>query len=231
VANSDDIRAEVRTIFRSTWTERDGTAVPESEDVKLANDAVNLQGTVLYADLAESTAMVNHSTKHFAAEIYKTFLISACRIITYRGGTITAFDGDRIMAVFLGDRKNTDAARTALHINWAVLKVVNDEIKALYRDTDYVVRHCVGVDTSGLFIARTGIRGSNDLVWVGRAANYAAKLCTLRDGAYASWITKPVYDVMMDEAKFGPKGEDIWEARTWTPHGITVYRSNWFWSV
>ena len=33
----------------------------------------------------------------------------------------------------------------------------------------------LGIDTSKLFVARTGIRKSNDLVWVGRAANYAAK--------------------------------------------------------
>jgi len=34
----------------------------------------------------------------------------------------------------------------------------------------------VGIDTSALFVARIGVRNDNDLVWVGRAANYAAKL-------------------------------------------------------
>jgi class 3 adenylate cyclase len=44
----------------------------------------------------------------FAAEIYKSYLISACRIIRDNGGEITAFDGDRVMAVFIGNMKNTN---------------------------------------------------------------------------------------------------------------------------
>src|SRR4051794_33767281 len=119
MAIADDIRAEVKDIFKAAWTERDGTKVPETKDLKLGNDAVKLKGTVLYADLADSTDMVNKKKAAFAAEVYKTFLISACRIISERGGDITAFDGDRIMAVFIGDRKNTEAALAALNINWA----------------------------------------------------------------------------------------------------------------
>jgi len=228
MAIADDIRAEVKTIFKSAWTERDGQVVPEAEDLKLTNDAVKLKGAVLYADLADSTEMVNTKKAPFAAEVYKTFLITACRIISHRGGTITAFDGDRIMAVFIGDTKNTVAVKAALNINWAVIKVVNEELKAQYSTSDHVVRHAVGVDTSDLFIARTGIRGSNDLVWVGRAANYAAKLCTLRDGNYVSWITDDVYQSMNDEVKFAD-GKNMWEKRSWTAQGINVYRSSFHW--
>ena len=39
-----------------------------------------------------------------------------------------------------------------------------------------MTKQSVGIDTSELFVARTGIRRANDLVWVGRAANHAAKL-------------------------------------------------------
>jgi hypothetical protein len=87
---ADDLRAEVRTIFGSQWTERDGEVIPESKDLKLGNDAVKMKGTVLYADLAESTDMVNKKKSSFAAEVYKSFLISALRIISNRGGQITA---------------------------------------------------------------------------------------------------------------------------------------------
>jgi class 3 adenylate cyclase len=89
----------------------------------------------------------------------------------------------------------------------------------------------VGIDTTDLFVARTGIRGSNDLVWVGRSANYAAKLCSLREGSYATWITQDVYDVILDEAKYGgiPK-QNMWEQKTWSEYGITVYASTWMWT-
>jgi class 3 adenylate cyclase len=224
-----ELETEVAEIFRNAWTTRDGTQVPEAEDLKLGNDAVNLDGTVLYADLADSTELVNDRTPEFAAEVYKTYLHCASRIIRDEGGVITAFDGDRIMGVFIGDSKNTSAARCALKINHAVVKIINPGIQKQYSTAPYTVKHAVGVDTSKLFIARTGVRGANDLVWVGRAANYAAKMCSLRDGNYASWITKAVYDVLAANVKTS-NGTPMWEERNWTARNMTVYRSNWRWS-
>ncbi len=230
MALANDLQKEVQGIFSTKWEERDGSVVPEPDSVTFGNDAVRLDGTVLYADLAQSTALVNGYKPWFAAEIYKAYLRCAARIIGNAGGTITAYDGDRIMAVFIGGRKNTSAAKCALQINWAVLEVINPAIKEKYPKSNYVVSQAVGVDTSSLFVAKTGIRGSNDLVWVGRAANYAAKLCELRAESYASWITESVFNAMKDEAKF-TNGKSMWEERTWAAKGITVYRSHWKWSV
>ena len=56
---------------------------------------------------------------HFAAEVYKAFLRCAARIIRAEGGAITAYDGDRVMAVFVGEGKNTAAVRCALKVHWA----------------------------------------------------------------------------------------------------------------
>ncbi len=75
------------------------------------------------------------------------------------------------MAVFIGNAKNSSAARAALKINFARLHIIHPALKAQYPKTTYELKYVVGVDTSQLFVARTGIRGANDLVWVGRAAN------------------------------------------------------------
>ncbi len=227
----DDITAEVREIFCSRWSERDGQTVPEPEDLKLGNDAVNLEATVLYADLAESTQMVKTRSHTLAAEGYKAYLKSACRVIRFNGGEITAFDGDRVMAVFLGGRKNTQAAKTALQINWVVSNIVNPELRSVYKHSDFVVKQAVGIDTGKLLVARTGIRGANDLVWVGQAANYAAKLCSLRDGAYVSWITQTVFNSLLDEAKYGGTSRELmWTQSWWKEFGIWVHGSSWTWN-
>ncbi len=230
MAIGTELATEVAEIFRGSWTKRDGTVVPEAENLNLGNDGVTLAGAVLYADLADSTDLVNNETPEFAAEIYKVYLHCASRIIRDEGGVITAFDGDRVMGVFIGDSKNTSAVRCALKINHAALRIINPAIVNQYPSSSYTARHSVGVDTSSLFVARTGVRGANDLVWVGRAANYAAKLCGLRDGGYASWITKDVYDVMNAKTKTSKDGRAMWEARTWTARSITVYRSSWMWA-
>jgi class 3 adenylate cyclase len=229
----DELASEVATIFRSVWDERDGEQVPEAEDLTLGNDAVKLKGAVLYADLADSTALVDGYKKPFAAEIYKTFLHCAAKIIRSEDGAITAYDGDRIMAVYIGKNKNTAAVKSAMKINYAVNEIVGPALKKQYPNDTYETKHVIGIDTSDLFITRTGVRGANDLVWVGRAANYAAKLATLPD-SYATYITSDVYDVMNKSVKFSEDGtgDPMWTKLVWNEFdNSTIYGSTWWWSV
>jgi class 3 adenylate cyclase len=216
MALKDEITTEVKKIFAAKWETRDGTKVPEAEEVQMGNEAVEIDGTILYADLNGSTAMVDAYEKSFAAEIYKTYLFSAAKVIRAEGGVIVSYDGDRVMAVFMGGQKNTSAVRCALKINWAVKNIVMPLKSAQYPDNKFIVRHVVGIDTCKLWVARTGVRGANDLVWIGSAANYAAKLTEL-DSTYPTWITHRVYDMMLDEAKFS--------------NGKAIYRSNYSWVI
>ena len=230
MALGDNLNSEVSKIFQENWNKRAGRVVPESDDLKLGNDAVTLDGTVLYADLDDSTRLVDTRAPFFVAEIYKCYLVCAARIIRSEGGEITSYDGDRIMAVFIGKSKNSSAARTALKINFAVQKIINPAINSQYPKSNYSVKHVVGIDTSDLFVARTGIRGANDLVWVGRAANYAAKL-SARSGP-ATQITSEVYGKLNDESKFGKNGKNMW-TQTTAPEirNKQIYTSSWHWSV
>jgi class 3 adenylate cyclase len=226
-----DLTTEVTSILATRWESRDGRVVPEAEGVTLGNDAVKLDGTVLYADLADSTGLVKAKPAAYAAEVYKCYLHCASKIIEHYGGVITAFDGDRVMAVFIGDSKNSNAARSALPINHSVLKTINPSIEAQYPGKGYTVRQTVGIDTGPLFVAKTGVRGSNDLVWVGMAANLAAKLCALRVDNYASWITKAVYDRLREDVKMSGN-KSMWEQRSWTSQGnMVIFRSSYHWAA
>jgi class 3 adenylate cyclase len=227
----NDLTTDVTDILATRWESRDGRVVPEAEDVKLGNDAVKLDGTVLYADLADSTGLVRQKSAAYAAEVYKCYLHCASTIIEHYDGVITAFDGDRVMAVYIGDSKNSNATRTALAINHAVVKIINPKIEAQYPGKGYTVRQSVGIDTGPLFVAKTGVRGSNDLVWVGMAANLAAKLCALRVDNYALWITKAVFDRLRDDVKLAGE-KNMWEQRSWTVQGgTTIYRSSYYWAA
>lgn len=217
-------------VFRSTWEKRQGQKVPD-EDTKLGlkNEAIEIQGTVLYADMAASTSMVDTKTAEFSAEVYKAFLYCAAKIVRSEGGVITAYDGDRIMAVFIGGNKNTTAVRAAMKIKWAVQHIVQPRMKSIYTKTDFVLTHVTGIDTSNLLVAKTGVRGANDFVWVGRAANHAAKLSSLSAGY--TYISKDVYDVINESVKVS-NGKPMWEARTWTAmSNRSIYRSDWSWRV
>ena len=227
----DEISEAVKATFANQWTTRKGTVVPATEDLGLGNEAVLLDAAVLYADLSGSTDMVDTYKRYFSAEIYKSYLYATARVIRSENGKIAAYDGDRVMGVFIGENKETAAVRCGLKINWVAKKLVTPLMKQQYPDTAFILRHVVGIDTTDLWVARTGIRGSNDLVWVGPAANYAAKLTEL-DEAHPTWITHRVYDNMDASVKTNASGSSMWEKRAWTAmNKLTIYRSNYSWSL
>jgi class 3 adenylate cyclase len=233
MALKDELENYVGETFKSQWTVTDAQVVPDPADITLDNSASHFElATVLYADLDGSTSMVTSNNWQFASEIYKNYLYCCSRLIRSEGGEITAYDGDRVMGIFIGGSQSSNAARCALKINYVVKALINPAIRKQYSSSSFQVSQCVGIDTSEIHAARTGVRGDNDLVWVGRAANYAAKLTELANDA-PSWITKSVYDRLSEDAKFGgTEKKNMWEERSWTAMGGTsIYRSSWWWEI
>ena len=217
---SDELKTEIKSILKESFSERDGLKVPKTDNLKLGADAVKLDATFLYADLAKSTELVEHFKWQFAAKLYKSFLYSTCKVIRSEGGHIVSFDGDRVMAVFIGKAKNTNAVRTSLKIN-SLKKMINKLILEKFK-TDYQISHGVGIDTNVVRVVRAGIRGANDLVWISKAANNAAKLSDKRFGSFCSFITAAVYESINDNVKYSDS-KLIWEKVYWNEKSCYVY--------
>lgn len=226
----EELEKYAKDTFGTQWTRRDGQKVPEAEDLALTNESVDLDATILYADMADSTALVKGYKDWFAAKVYKTYLYCAAKIIRDNGGVITAYDGDRVMAVFIGDSKNSSAAKAALQIHWATTKLVQPAIQRQYPGNKFVLKQKVGIDRSKVMVARTGIRGSNDLVWVGNSANCAAKLAA-RSTDYSSYISGEVFSHLADWAKYDKDKRLMWTDLGVGPEGFRVYGSTWWWSL
>lgn len=232
----DDISNQVSQIIQQSWDLRDGRTVPTNDDVALSGGAVRLQeAAVLYADLAQSSKLATDFQQKTAGKVLRIFLSCMCRLITENGGTITSFDGDRVMGIFLGDAKNSNAAICALKMNYVVSKIIQPTVNNYFtslRETGFGISHCVGIDTSAVLAVRAGQRGSNDLVWVGRAPNLAAKLCEIREDNYRSYITADVFSRLSESAKYGGQEKKImWDERTYKFLGEnnTIYSSGWTW--
>ncbi len=232
---SDDIKSDIQGIIDTPWNIRKGQVVPSTTSVALAGGAVELDATFLYADLADSSKIAKELDRRVAAKIMKSFLATSCRLINSLGGTIQSFDGDRVMGVFVGSSKNSDAAKCALQINYVVKDVIRTKFENKYesvRNASFRIKHGVGVDTGTVITVRAGARGANDLIWIGRAPNLAAKLSDLRESPYHTFITASVYNMLNDKSKYGGQNnENMWESRTWSFLGdsIRVYRSSWHW--
>lgn len=226
----DDLIEAVSSALSHSWDQRDGTVVPTTDTVLLKDGAVDLYATMLYADLADSTQMAINNP-NMAARLFRAFLATCARLIRHNDGHVRSFDGDRIMGVFVGGSKNTSAVRCALNISWAFENIIKPSFQSRWkaaRDGTFQLTYCAGVDVSKVRVVRAGIRASNDLVWVGRAPNVAAKLSTLRRDPHTTYVTEDVYRAMNPSLKLDSNGAPMWEQREWkalpTPD---LQRSRW----
>lgn len=229
----DDIHSAVTSIARASWKIRDGQVVPSTDDVALANGAVRLDAVYLYADMADSTGLARDFTRETAAKVIRCYLDATCRVIKAQHGEIRSFDGDRVMAIFVGKSKNSNAANCALKINYTVQKIVRptveENLPSLVKK-GYRLSHCVGIASGEALVVRGGVRGTNDLVSVGRAPNVAAKLSEIRSGSFRSFVTGDVFKRMNENATYGgnPR-KSMWTRESLEIGGQTqmVYKSSW----
>ena len=156
---------------------------------------------------------MNAESPQFAAEVYKSYLTCAAKIIKSEGGTITAYDGDRIMAVFIGKTKNTTAARCALKINYSVQSIINPALVKQYYRT-YKVRHHGNRHQLSLLNWCAG--NDNDVRLVGR--KHPAKLCAIRE-FNTVFITENVFSTMLDGSKFSTRQRTNVEGAAVEPDG------------
>lgn len=229
------IESTVKEIISTPWSISAGVTVPETDDVVLKNGGKLVDATYLYADLADSSKMAQSLTKEAAAKIIKVYVNTATRILKSRDGEIRSFDGDRVMAIFMGANKEDRAVRAALGINWAVLEVIRPAIRVGWSDGENFcnIDHGIGVDSGEALIIRGGIRNSNDLISVGAAPNIAAKLSDLRTTRRAIHITSAVRDSLSEELVRFEKGE-IWSRLPAQQIGgnlVTAYGTSGYWAV
>lgn len=229
----DEISRDVQNTIDTQWNKRNGNKIPSTEDIALAGGAVEIDATFLYADLASSSKMAKELDRRVTAKILKSFLAAVSKLVKHNGGKIASFDGDRVMGVFYGTSKNSDAAKCALQIKYVVQNVIKTKFDNKYetvRNASFSINYGIGLDTGTVFAVRGGVRGANDIIWIERAPNLAAKLSDLRETPFQTFITKRVYDMLNDGSKYSGD-KNMWEQRTWTflNEAISVYRTSFSW--
>lgn len=228
------IQQSVNDILNADWNIANGTVVPKTEDIVLKNGGRLVDATYLYADLASSSKLAKSVYKEVAAAVIRAYINTASRILRYYAGEIRSFDGDRVMAIFMGVDKETRAVRAALAINWAVVEVLRPAMAKRWTNFEsyYAINHGIGIDTGEALIVRGGVRDNNDLISVGEAPNQAAKFSEIRD-AYPLTITKAVYEAMSNEVAFYD-GKPFWtQSNVRNEDGgiSTCFRSNTMWEI
>lgn len=221
----------VNTLFDTNFSMREGRVVPSTDDVVLKDGAVKIEAAFLYADLASSARLSKLCPWSTTAKIIRGFLDCSTRLIVKHGGAVRSFDGDRVMGVFIGDSKNSDASICGREIHWAVRKIIDPAARKRFKsisDNGIEIRNGVGIDVGDARAVRSGIRNSNDLIWIGKAASFSAKLSDVRDPGYHTYISSRTYNKLSKSAKYDADGKNMWTCLDFTFAGENekVYKSN-----
>lgn len=198
-----DIEDRVRKCFGTPFDLRVARTIPRADKLALHNGCRHCEGAVLYSDVVQSSVLAAEFDDEGAAKIIQAFIVGSAQVIKYYGGTVTAYDGDRVMAVFDDDQPEVSAVHAALCIGGFVGTVLNpvmNEFFGLPRKSQRI-RHCSGVDRGDMLAVKIGIRGNSDLLWSGRPANYAAKMSSNRDPFYPTVVSGRVFQKLDDQYK------------------------------
>jgi len=130
------------------------------------------------------------------------------------------------MAVFVGADYVDRAAKAAFALAACKESVILPALRAYWdlESTAWKFNYASGLDKSELTVIRAGPRGSNDLVWLGSAANHAARLSSKRDVGYATFVTLRFVESVTWYEKTN-SGLYVWERRR-DIDGSNYVRSN-----
>lgn len=231
----EDTKSGIDGVLDEAWVITNGTVVPTTEDVTLKNGGRLITATYLYADLAGSSQLAQTVDKKIVGKVIRAYLNAATRLLNHYDGKIRSFDGDRVMAIFMGNSKNTSAVKAAFALNWAVQQIIRGKLDKKWPTSlkDYTMHHGVGIDTGEALIVRGGVRNHSDLVSIGSAPNIAAKLSDLRH-APDIYITDHVFNNIHSSVKRDLKDTyDVWKKQpdqtvggaTVTIYGASYWRS------
>jgi uridylate cyclase len=227
---ADQVTRVVVDALSPTLTIVDTETVPTAHDAARPDGATRITATYFYADMADSTGLAQAHESWMVAKIVRSYLSAVTRVVRERSGQVMSLDGDRVLAVFTGERKNANAVLAAMNLSWAVSKVINPALERKWGVFGWTMQHGVGIDTGEALIVRGGVGADDDLVCVGRAPNIAAKLSKIRSGE-SIFVTKPVLDDLPDHMRRAASG-DMWNALGTQLYGrsrVTYYGSWYYW--
>lgn len=231
-----DLNNKVKTLFDESFTSKEITDVPDVSDSRLTHGATGLEGdfTFLYVDLRGSSSFTGSHRLYTIAKIYKAFHHCMVECIKHKGGRVRSFDGDRVMAVFGGNRKVNDAVECAKYMVGCLYDVLQPKIKSYYNNTSFDLG--IGIATGKTAVIKAGIgydKNNRDLVWIGDPPNLGAKLSdkTLFGGRIG--ICSTSFSKLTDKNKFttdeyGNK-KNMWTYSTIDFGGKQVYKYNSTW--
>ena len=228
---AEEITAETFETFARAIEVTKGRVIPAIADLPFGNQGRELQLVALFVDIRRSTQIVNAIGCEPAARMYKAYLRGITKIIRGRGGDILSFNGDGVVAGFVGDNSATAAVLSALNIDWFCHTVLKPKVDGLLEPVSQLrFEYGIGVDRGKVIVVRGGVRGddNSDLVWAGNPVNYAVKLSSLTAFPHTIHVSEAIMKRMHSAVFWTRAGETMWGVWYWQEKQVWVWRTAWY---
>jgi len=163
------------------------------------------QITVMFCDLADSTAMANGSDPEDFREIVHAYHEAAVKVIQDLGGHVAQYLGDGLLVYFGYPRAHEDAAARALHAAQRIVSALPALNARLGLVPPQTLRVRIGVHTGLVVVGDVGAGARMEQLAIGDAPNIAARLQGVAppDGVVASAVTRNLVREPMDWRDLG----------------------------
>lgn len=228
----------VSDYLKGNYSTYEPRAIPEPQDIPLGNRAAKLEATTLFIDMRQSSNIANAFRLQTAAKMVKGYFDGAVRIIGQNSGQVRSFNGDGMLALFLGDLRFHNAVKAAMQVEWFAGNILRPRIDRYFENNRAAMGQKLGfeigcgLDDSSIFAVRVGIRGTNDVAWVGKGTNTAAKLASKVAQPQSIGITREVYS-HLDRTYTYDSGVHMWSEESFEEIGgqVRAIRTTDYWSI
>ena len=178
------VSADVDDIIQKDFTFIHVTEVPQVDDANLTYESgkdkrgEEIDTCVLFVDIRNSVALNSESKTKTMGRIYTAFTKSVISAADKCGGLVRNIIGDRVMVVFTEADCYQNAVECAISINHIAQKIINQKLQGhdfkCGIGIDYGKIRCIKV---GKIKKGAANQDYKNLVWIGRPANMASRLC------------------------------------------------------
>ncbi len=209
--NIGDIIEEMEERLDERLEVQDSTKIPSPEDLPLhQNTGSKLETAAFYIDLRGYSDLLESRRFDTVGRIISAFHYTIARFIKFHSGHIISFMGDGLLALFDPESNPIEnAVRCALKYKYFFKNYFLDKIKERWKiELDYGI----GVAYGQIIAIRTGMRGENDITWVGRCIKDAVKIGDYIDNSYKNvGITHSVYNKLPEGLERVEDGTECWK--------------------
>lgn len=179
--------------LNASYVKEDTRVVPKKPDLTFSNTTKKMSfAVVLYVDMRKSRKILSDATTFWSVKIHRAFLLALTYCVERRDGHMRSFNGDGILAFFVGENASSRAVRAAMDMKGFVIKI-NDQLE---NNSHNKVDFGIGIAQGEIMVAKSGKAGDDqtkqDLIWVGLPVYMAVELSDYARSPNNLWISNNV---------------------------------------